>query len=106
MAVLFSFRHFFRHSACAPSWRLNFFMDYLSHVIHIFLEFGVLSSSLRCTAASLGKEKLFHFTVAPGHRAAAWPVYTFDEASSLMTHQPIVGGGENEDFFGFRRVPL
>ena len=47
--------------------------------MHISLEFGVLSGSLRLTAASLSEEKLAssYVEMVLGRRAAAWSVYTF-----------------------------
>ena len=54
----FSFPGFFRHSVCASYCRFNSSNYSLTHVIHIYYWFSVLSSSLRCTAASLSGEKL------------------------------------------------
>ena len=36
------------------------------------------------------------------HRAVAWSVYTFDLASPVIYHQPVVEDEENGYFFGFR----
>ena len=73
--------------------------------MHISLAFGVLSGSLRRTAASLSEEKLSisHVEMVHARRTAAWSVFIFGLASPSMNHQPFAEGCENEDFFGFRR---
>ena len=104
----FSFRGFFRHSVCIFCSRLNSSHQFLTHVMHTSLEFGVLSSSLRPTAACFIEEKfsISHVEIVQARRPAAWSVYTFGLASPIMHHQLVVESGENGDFFGFRRCRL
>jgi hypothetical protein len=106
----FSFRDFFRHSVRTPSWCLISLSYPLRLLVNDSLEFDVLTSSLRRTAASLSssEEKLSisHVEMVHARLTIAWSVCTFCLTSPTMTHQLIEEGVENEDILGFCLPPI
>ena len=70
--------------------------------MHLFLEFGIFSSSFNPTVTSLSEEKLSISKVEMmgARQAPAWLVHTFGFTSPSMTHQPIEESGNGD--FSFR----